>query len=519
MAGRAGTREGMPSEGRRRVVIDRVLPAVDGGRFDVKRVLGDVLVVQADAFTDGHDHIDVYLRHRPPGAHAWSELPMAAPDDDRWSAELPLTRLGRHEYTVAAWIDHFGTWRHDLGRRVDAGTTTAVDMAIGAALVNDAAERALGDDRARLVAAADAIDGEPTPARIHAAMEDDLLRLMQAHPDRRFETVWEPAMAVAVDPPVARFGAWYELFPRSASREAGRHGTFRDVIERLPYVADMGFDVLYLPPIHPIGRSFRKGPNNTLDASPDDPGVPWAIGAVEGGHMAVHPELGTMADFDALVAAAAEHDIAISLDLAFQTSADHPYLDAHREWFKSRPDGTIQYAENPPKKYQDAYPFDFETDAWQELWQELLTVTRFWMDHGVRIFRVDNPHTKPFVFWQWLITQVKASDPDVLFLAEAFTRPKVMYRLAKIGFSQSYTYFTWRNGKDELRQYLEEIEPATCQRFLPAQLLHQHPGHPARLPAAGEPGGVRGALHAGRHAGAVVRHLRATLRAAAGRPA
>ncbi len=475
MAERTGTREGMPTEGRRRVVIDQVLPTVDGGRFDVKRVLGDVLLVQADAFPDGHDHISVRLRHRPPGAADWSELPMAEPDDDRWSAELPLKRLGRHEYTVAAWIDHFGTWRHDLVRRVEASTTTAVDMAIGAALIREAAGRAVRSDRERLDAAADVVDGEPTLERIDAAMDEGLLQLMQANPDRRFETVWEPALAVTVDPRVARFGAWYELFPRSASSRPSGHGTFRDVIERLPYVADMGFDVLYLPPIHPIGRAFRKGPNNTLDASLDDPGVPWAIGAAEGGHMAVHPELGTLADFDALVAAAAERDIAISLDLAFQTSADHPYLDAHREWFKARPDGTIQYAENPPKKYQDAYPFDFETDAWGELWLELLTVTRFWMDHGVRIFRVDNPHTKPFVFWEWLIAQIKASDPDVLFLAEAFTRPKVMYRLAKVGFSQSYTYFTWRNGKDELRQYLEEISRPPVSDFFRPNLFTNTP--------------------------------------------
>ncbi len=468
VASRSAAAGGLPQEGRRRVVIDQVLPNVDGGRFNVKRVVGDTLTVQADAFSDGHDHITVRLLHRPPGAESWSELPMGDPDNDRWTAELPLTRMGRHEYTVVAWIDHFGTWRDDLGRRVEADTVTPVDMAIGAGLVRDAAARAAEPDAARLRAWADAIDGEPSDVRVHTAMDEGLATLMDDHPDRRFETLWEPVLAVTVDPPHARFGAWYELFPRSASPEPGRHGTFRDVIDRLSYVSGMGFDVLYLPPIHPIGRAYRKGPNNTLMASADDPGVPWAIGTEEGGHLSVHPELGTLVDFDALVAAAAEHDIRIALDLAFQTSGDHPYLREHPEWFKSRPDGTIQYAENPPKKYQDAYPFDFESDAWAALWTELRRVTRFWMDHGVRIFRVDNPHTKPFGFWEWLIDDLKASDPDVIFLAEAFTRPKIMYRLAKLGFSQSYTYFTWRNERRDLIEYLEEIaRPPVSDFFRP----------------------------------------------------
>jgi starch synthase (maltosyl-transferring) len=465
----------LPPEGRRRVVIDQVLPSVDRGRFPVKRVVGDVLLVQADVLPDGHDQLAVRLRHRRPGATEWSELAMGSPDNDRWSAEMPLTRIGRHEYSVAAWIDHFGTWRHDLERRVEADSATPVDMAIGAGLVREAAARAPARDAAKLVAWAEAIDGEPTQVRLAAAMDEELLTLMEAHPDRRFETVWEPPLAVTVDPVHARFGAWYELFPRSAAPEAGRHGTFRDVIDRLPYVAGMGFDVLYLPPVHPIGRAFRKGPNNTLLASADDPGVPWAIGSDEGGHTAVHPELGTLADFDALVAAAAEQDIRIALDLAFQASADHPWLREHPEWFKARPDGTIQYAENPPKKYQDVYPLDFESEAWAAMWTELRAVTRFWMDHGVRIFRVDNPHTKPFGFWEWLIEDTKASDPDVIFLAEAFTRPKIMYRLAKLGFSQSYTYFTWRNDKQGLTAYLEEISRPPVSDFFRPNLFTNTP--------------------------------------------
>jgi starch synthase (maltosyl-transferring) len=477
----------LPDEGRRRVAIDAVMPCLDRGRFAIKRVLGDILTVTADVFPDGHELIAVRLRHRPPGAAAWQEVVMGDPDNDRWRADVALDTVGRHEYTVAAWVDAFATWRHDLERRIEAATVTAVDLAIGAALLRAAAARARADastasisDGDRLDAIADvvdgeAVDGEPTNERTSLALGDELAMLMARHPDRRFESRWEPPLAVVVDPPHARFSAWYELFPRSASPEPGRHGTFRDVIERLEYVADLGFDVLYLPPIHPIGRTFRKGPNNALEAGADDPGVPWAIGAPEGGHTAVHPDLGTIGDFDALVEAAAGHGVRIALDLAYQASADHPWLTEHRDWFRERPDGTIQYAENPPKKYQDIYPFDFESEDWRALWLGLLDVVRFWIEHGVRIFRVDNPHTKPFDFWEWLIGTVKATEPDVLFLAEAFTRPKVMYRLAKLGFSQSYTYFTWRNERAEIAAYLEEITRPPLSDFFRPNLFANTP--------------------------------------------
>jgi starch synthase (maltosyl-transferring) len=469
----------MPSEGRRRVVIDRVMPAIDGGRFALKRVEGDTLAVLADVFPDGHERIAVRLRHRPPGEDGWQEIPMGEPDDDRWRAEIALPRVGRHEYTVVAWIDAFTTWRHELELRIAADVVSDVDLAIGAQLIRAAATRARAQgaatDAVALAALADAIDGAPTGERHTLARGTELAALMERHPDRRFESAWEPVLAVTVDPPHARFSAWYELFPRSAAAVPGRHGTFRDVIERLPYVADLGFDVLYLPPIHPIGRTFRKGPNNALEAAAGDPGVPWAIGAGEGGHMAIHPELGTLADLDALVAAAAGHGIRIALDIAFQASADHPYVRDHRDWFRARPDGTVQYAENPPKKYQDIYPFDFETDDWAALWRELLEVVRFWAGHGVRIFRVDNPHTKPFDLWEWLIGDVKSTDPDVLFLAEAFTRPKVMYRLAKLGFSQSYTYFTWRIDKAELTSYFEEVTRPPVSEFFRPNLFANTP--------------------------------------------
>jgi starch synthase (maltosyl-transferring) len=398
---------------------------------------------------------------------------MGEPDNDRWRVTLALDVVGRHEFTICGWVDRFATWRHDLERRVEAGSVSPMDLAIGAHLVRAAAGRASLADRDMLMSMADTL-GDPERG-IGAALSGDLALLMEAYPDRALETVLEPSLAITVDPPHARFSAWYELFPRSASAEAGRHGTFRDVIARLPYVADLGFDVLYLPPIHPIGRTFRKGPNDTLVAGPDDPGVPWAIGSEAGGHMAIHPELGTLEDFEALVTAASGRGIRLALDIAFQASADHPYLTEHPEWFRSRPDGTIQYAENPPKKYQDTYPFDFESADWPALWQELLSVMRFWVDHGVRIFRVDNPHTKPFAFWEWIIAELKARDPDVLLLSEAFTRPKVMYRLAKLGFSWSYTYFTWRNAKAELRSYMEEITRPPVSDFFRGNLFTNTP--------------------------------------------
>jgi starch synthase (maltosyl-transferring) len=455
----------LPDEGRHRVVIDRVLPHIDGGRFAIKRIVGDELTVGADVFADGHDEISVRLLHLRPGTETRHEIEMRGPDQDRWTATIRLDVIGCHEYSVAAWVDHFGSWRRDLHVRISEDVVTSVDLEIGAGFVRAAADRADGPDRDRLLELATVL-----AANIDVAMEDaigdELAVLMQRYPDRRFESTLDRPLLVVVDPAHARFGAWYELFPRSTSTEAGRHGTFRDVIARLDYVAELGFDVLYLPPIHPIGTAFRKGPNDSPVAGPGDPGVPWAIGDASGGHTAIHAELGSNADFDALVTAAAERGMRIALDLAFQASPDHPWVEQHRDWFRARPDGRIQYAENPPKRYEDTYPLDFESDDWAGLWRELLSVVRFWMDKGVRIFRVDNPHTKPFDFWQWLIGEVKSSDPDVLFLAEAFTRPRLMYRLAKVGFSQSYTYFTWRNSKDELTRYFKEItRPPVSETF------------------------------------------------------
>jgi starch synthase (maltosyl-transferring) len=451
----------MPGDGHQRVVIENVSPAVDGGRFAVKRIVGDELEVQADAFTDGHDEIRVVLRWSQLPEGEWHEVEMAPLGNDAWRASFPLASVGRYRYTVTAWTDRFRTWQHDLAKRIDAGQDVAVDLLIGAELIEAAAGRAGSADGAKLSRWAK----ELRAGKSGRALSEKLAALVERHPDRTHETTYEPALDVVADPQRARFSAWYELFPRSASPDPARHGTLRDVIARLDYVAELGFDVLYLPPIHPIGRQFRKGPNNVTTPSPADPGVPWAIGGPEGGHTSIHPQLGTLEDFRALVESAAHRNIEIALDIAFQASPDHPWVKEHPAWFRARPDGTVQYAENPPKKYQDIYPFDFESEDWRGLWTALDEVVRFWIGQGVRIFRVDNPHTKPFAFWEWLIGGIKADHPDALFLAEAFTRPKVMYRLAKLGFSQSYTYFTWRNTKAELTDYFGELTSPPVDEF------------------------------------------------------
>ncbi len=449
------------------MVIENIAPIVDGGRFAVKRSVGEMVQVQADAFADGHDLISVVLRYRTadPGPLAewsgqWSEVRMSRlppVQKDRWQGEFPVHLVGWHEFTIVGWIDRFGTWRADLQKRVAAGQNVKLELLIGADLIDEAAAIANAEGTRALSAFANMLRGESQRQAIQIALCEPLAELMRQHVPRRFASEWPQPVRVWADRPRARFSAWYELFPRSASPDPRRHGTLADVQAKLDHIADMGFDVLYLPPIHPIGRAFRKGRNNMPTAEPGDVGSPWAVGGPEGGHDAIHPELGTFEDFDRLIAAAREHEIEIALDMAFQCSPDHPYVRQHPEWFVHRPDGSIQYAENPPKKYQDIYPFDFECEQWRALWNELLRVVLHWVSHGVRIFRVDNPHTKPFPFWEWLIAQVKEREPDVLFLAEAFTRPKVMYRLGKLGFTQSYTYFAWRNDPWNLREYFEEL--------------------------------------------------------------
>jgi len=441
--------------GRVRAVIDAVLPAVDGGRFAVKRVAGEALEGEAHCFADGHDVLRARLLWRAEDATAWQEVEMQPLGNDVWRAQFIPEGIGRYRYSVAAWVDAFATWRHDLARREDPADR-AVAVLSGAYLAEEAAARAKDEN-----AGADAQQLADWAKRlrkgIDAALDEEMAAIAARHPDRSLEARWPVEMPLTVDRERARYSTWYELFPRSAGETPGRHGTFADVEKRLAYVAELGFDVLYLPPIHPIGRERRKGKNNAAAAAPDDVGSPWAIGAKEGGHKAIHPALGTLQDFRRLVKAAAKHGMEIALDIAYQCAPDHPYVKEHPEWFRKRPDGSVQYAENPPKKYQDIYPFDFECADWQGLWAELKSVLDFWIGEGVKIFRVDNPHTKAFPFWEWAIGEVRRAHPDVIFLAEAFTRPKVMHRLAKLGYTQSYTYFAWRNSKHELTEYFTEL--------------------------------------------------------------
>jgi len=409
----------------RRVVVEGVTPEVDEGRYPAKRTVGEDVVVEADVYADGHDVIAAMLLWRKAGEANWREKAMVPLGNDRFRASFPAeTEFATYEFTVEAWVDRYATWKHGLDKKIEAGQDVASERL---------EERLLPGDRGRSLG-----------------------------------TRYERVLSVIVERERARFGAWYEMFPRSS-------GSFADAQRLLPYIAAMNFDVLYLPPIHPIGTSFRKGRNNTLTPEPGDPGSPWAIGAAEGGHTAVEPGLGTLADFDVFVKAARKQKLDIALDIAFQASPDHPLVKQHPEWFRHRPDGTIKYAENPPKKYQDIYPFDFESADWQALWRELKGVIEFWIARGVTIFRVDNPHTKPFRFWEWALGDIRRQHPDTIFLAEAFTRPKIMRHLAKIGFSQSYSYFTWRNTKEELEEYFTELTQTEVREYMRPNLFANTP--------------------------------------------
>jgi starch synthase (maltosyl-transferring) len=455
-----------PEDGRKRVVIERVAPDVDCGRFPIKRVIGETVIVQADVFSDGHDVVSPVLMYRKEGDTTWREIPMEFLGNDRWEAAFTVLELGSYYYMVSGRIDHFTTWRNDMEKKFKAGANLAVDRLIGAGLIEDATEWVHGNDRKRLLKMAKQIrDAENDVEALRIAQNDELERLMGTCSDSRSTTAYGKTLEVVVERREALFSAWYELFPRSCSRESGGHGTFRECENFLPLIAEMGFDVVYFPPVHPIGRTHRKGRNNAPVAEEEDPGSPWAIGAVEGGHKGIHPELGTMEDLARFIARAKDLGVEVAMDIAFQCSPDHPYVREHPEWFRWRPDGTVQYAENPPKKYEDIIPFHFECEQWQTLWDELKSVLLFWIERGINIFRVDNPHTKPFPFWEWVIREVKREYPDTIFLSEAFTRPKVMYRLAKLGFSQSYTYFSWRNTRWELEQYITELTLTEVREF------------------------------------------------------
>lgn len=453
--------------GAARVVIDHVSPAVGGGALPVKRPLGDALAVTAHVIADGHDHLDVVLAYRREGARRWQETAMSDLGNDEFAGSFLPEEIGFYEYRVVSWADPFRNWHLGFVKKSDAGDPKiGVELEIGAELVEQAASRAKGDDAMQLEGWAHFLrdHSRDLMQKVQLARETAFYEKVRAYPDRSLQTEGETCRLL-VEREKAYFSTWYEFFPRSCADDATRHGTFRDAEKRFPEIARMGFDVVYFPPIHPIGRKFRKGRNNALEATDGDLGSPWAIGSDEGGHKAIHPELGTLDDFKHLIDEAGRHGLEVAMDIAFQCAPDHPYVQSHPQWFKWRPDGSVQYAENPPKKYQDILPFDFETDDWQALWIELKSIFDYWIGVGVRIFRVDNPHTKPMEFWRWCITEIKREHPDVIFLAEAFTRPKRKYRLAKAGFTQGYTYFTWRNHPAEMREYLEELARSEVKEF------------------------------------------------------
>jgi starch synthase (maltosyl-transferring) len=454
------------------VIIERVEPQLDCGRFPAKAVVGERVEVTCDIFRDGPPLLSAVLRYRGPSDQRWQETPMSHLENDRWYGSFRPSEIGTYRYTVEAWTDAFETWRRGLLKYAEAGADISVELIAGAELMESRLKSVPAARRPLLEVAIETMrrpaetepGAEGLDPRVAPLLDEEVLDLMRRHADRKGSTTYKPVLEMTVDRERARFGAWYEFFPRSTGTP-NKHGTFETAAKHLPRIAEMGFDIVYLPPIHPIGATNRKGRNNTLVAGPGDIGSPWAIGNAEGGHDAVHPELGTIQDFDRFVAAAERLGLEVCLDFAIQCSPDHPWVKEHPEWFHHQPDGTIKYAENPPKKYQDIYPVNFDTDDREGLWSELRRVLEFWIDHGVKVFRVDNPHTKSFHFWEWVIGELKAQHPDLIFLAEAFTKPKVMQYLAKLGFTQSYTYFTWRNAKWELEEYLTELTTSEMRHY------------------------------------------------------
>lgn len=440
-------------KGKSRVIIENVQPLVDGGLYPAKRTAGERVDVSAAIFGDGHDHIRAEVLYKKESATAWQRVEMNPTFNDEWKASFYVTEQGIYVYTIQAWVDHFDTWYDGFKKKANAKIDVTVELMEGAILL-----RTLGESSPDLITYARRLEDKSRyQTAIDLVLSKEFEEVVHHNPLRIYEAKLSSEIKIKVEHAKANFSAWYEFFPRSASLEAGKHGTFQDCIRLLPRIAAMGFDVLYFPPIHPIGKVNRKGKNNNVRSQPGEPGSPWAIGSDEGGHKAILPALGSLSDFKKLVVEAKKMGIDVAMDIAFQCAPDHPYVKEHAEWFKQRPDGSIQYAENPPKKYQDIYPFNFENDNWQGLWDELKSVFLFWIEQGVKIFRVDNPHTKPIPFWHWVISEIQKDHPDIIFLSEAFTRPKVMAALAKVGFTQSYTYFTWRVSKQELIDYVNEL--------------------------------------------------------------
>ena len=467
--------------GKARVIIEDVQPMVDNGLYMAKRTVGERVDVSATIFGDGHDHIRAEVLYNKQGAKKWETVELNPTFNDRWSASFDVSETGIYEFTIHAWVDHFDTWYDGFKKKAAAKVDVKVELMEGALLLTE-----LSKSNSTLLPHINKIEGTTRyQAAIDFVLSPAFAEIVHANSLRAHETKLDSEIKIQVEYAKANFSAWYEFFPRSASLESGKHGTFQDCIRLLPRIAAMGFDVLYFPPIHPIGKVNRKGKNNNVRSVKGEPGSPWAIGSDEGGHKSILPALGTLDDFKKLVSEAKKLGIDLAMDIAFQCAPDHPYVTEHPEWFKQRPDGSIQYAENPPKKYQDIYPFNFETDHWKELWEELKSVFIFWIDQGIFIFRIDNPHTKPIPFWQWVIAEVQKEYPDTIFLAEAFTRPKIMDSLGKVGFTQSYTYFTWRVSKQELVQYVNDLVYGPSRNFfrpnfwpntpdiLPYHLQHQ----------------------------------------------
>jgi starch synthase (maltosyl-transferring) len=476
-------------EGRKRAIIEHVKPQINCGQFPIKRIVGEKVVIRADVFGDGHDEVRAYIRYRHVNNAHWEETPMTFLVNDHWEGSFTPDTPGMYEYRVHGWIDHFLTWQKGLKKKFEAGQNIQIELVIGAQLMEEAATRAEGQNKDDLYRWAHEFrNATNAQAAVTQALSEEVSHLMTLFGDKSESGAYKRILRVDVERKKAGFSTWYELFPRSTSQEPGKHGTFKDCERLIPEIVRMGFDVLYLPPIHPIGRAFRKGKNNNVSSQPGEPGSPWAIGAPEGGHKSIHPELGTIDDFVSFVSKAREAGLEIALDLALQCSQDHPYVQQHPQWFKWRPDGTVQYAENPPKKYQDVLPINFETHDWENLWHELKSIVDYWIDKGVNVFRVDNPHTKPFNFWEWLIREVRSVHPDIIFLSGAFTRPRIMERLAKIGFTQSYTYYTWRNSAYELKQYLTELTQTDMREYFRPNFWPNTPDIlPFSLQQGGEP--------------------------------
>lgn len=451
---------------KQRVIIENVSPCVENGKYAAKRVEGDSVIVNADIFADGHDELSAILSYKHSKDRKWTEVQLKHLQNDVWEGSFEVPKKGVYLFTIASWIDAGKTWLHELHRKVNGGNQVQVELMSGALILESIAKKIKAKAKDPVKQWINLLnDKRKYEEAIELAFSPAVKAFLNEHSQRDNATQLESNLSILVETKKSEFSTWYEFFPRSAGDYEGVQGKFKDCIKRLPFVASLGFDVLYFPPVHPIGNAFRKGKNNSSTSQPGEPGSPWAIGSELGGHKDLHQELGDFDDFIALVNAANSHGIDIAMDIAYQCSPDHPYVKNHPQWFKWRPDGTVQYAENPPKKYQDVLPLNFECDDWKALWNELKSIVTFWADKGIRIFRVDNPHTKSFAFWEWMIAEVKKEYPETIFLAEAFTRPKIMARLAKIGFTQSYTYFTWRTGKQEIMDYVNELNQSNSRNY------------------------------------------------------